>query len=715
MGCSQFKTALLYPPIVDFTQPHPSIPYLAGFLRAKGEDVLIRDINIEAQDTILSSVFLQTCQKMIVSKFEKLDQQPFLRLKEHPQYQELLKALGIDTKVITNIEHIKQGLKDPEQFYNYECYLKNVTALKEAFQIISSAYHPIRIEPCEYLTPYFLTSNDDILEQCQAEINPLVSFYQKQLIPWIKKIKPAIIGFSTTYPTQVLQMLAMAQLIRRHFPDIHLCAGGAFICRMILNMPPDKHAILRQYLDSIILYEGETALYNLIQALKTKQADHSMDNTILYDRQTSQIHYPSQHAIIENLDHIPPPDYDGYPLDLYLSPRLVLPYAPTRGCYWNRCTFCHYGATHKGTSKYREKKIEQIITDLDVLADKYKVNHFAFSVDVIAPKTILAIAEGIIRHQRSYLWSTDIKVDDFFTKQNCQTIKQGGCQSVAIGLESACSRILKLMGKGIQPKQAQKCIRNLSKAGICTQIMTFLNFPTERVKEAMDTIRFISMNKSYISLFTMGDFGLLPGAEIYHAPEKYGINRIYYPENDRFKLLVQYETSYSNRNNKRIESAYNDLALQYAPQDFPFVGAVSNNHTLLYFERFGKKILKQLNVATDDFCESKKFKRCDIPVMQPEIKMITTNYCLSEIKSTMQNRQPGNTVKTYPQKTMYLLIQSMNWLETPSQAKYLLKMCNGKNTAEDISNSIAPHAWEAISSVLNNLYTYNILTCKNIF
>ena len=722
-----FKTALLYPPIADFTQPHPAIPYLAGFIRQKNEDVVIKDINIEAHDSILSTNFLEFCQKKIESKFEQLENQPFLTFSEHSQYQSLLKALGVDLQIINRIDNIKQGFKDPDRFYDYARYSKNVEDFKQALQIISSAYHPMKIEPCEYSTPYFLTSHADIEEQCQVGINPLVSFYQGHLIPWIQLEKPDLIGFSVTYPTQILQMFAMTHIIRTHFPDIHLSAGGSFISRMTLNMPQDKHSILFKYLDSIILYEGESALFNLIQHLKSNTAHHGMDNTILYDRKTNQIHYPSDRVILENLENIPPPDYNGYPLHLYLSPKIVLPYAPTRGCYWNRCAFCHYGATQKGTLKYREKKLPQIIADLDFLNQKYGTDHFAFSVDVIRPKTVLGIAQEITRKKRPYLWTTDIKVDDFFSEQNCQIMKQGGCLSVAIGMESANTRILNLMDKGISPDQALECIRNLSNAGISTQIMTFLNFPTETAGEAMETIQFIKNNMAHISLFTMGDFVLHEGAKVYQSPKNYGIDRLFYLNHDEFKLLVQYEEkrpSKTHHENIQIESAYDEIAIQYVPQDYPFVGGVSNNHTLLYFERFGKNILKQVNVDPEGTDDMKMFKPQDIPVLRPEIKAISTNYCLSELEriieshtynldQTIQNRASVDvSVKTYPQKTMYLLIQSMNWMETPPQAKFLLRMCNGQNSVRDIVNNIDPNSWDVVASALNKLYSYKILDIK---
>ena len=35
-----------------------------------------------------------------------------------------------------------------------------------------------------------------------------------------------------------------------------------------------------------------------------------------------------------------PPDYNGFPVDQYFSPGLILPYSSARGCYWHKCAFC---------------------------------------------------------------------------------------------------------------------------------------------------------------------------------------------------------------------------------------------------------------------------------------------------------------------------------------------------------------------------------------
>ena len=66
-----------------------------------------------------------------------------------------------------------------------------------------------------------------------------------------------------------------------------------------------------------------------------------------------------------------------------LSPRLVLPYDPTRGCYWGRCEFCDHGEGY--TAGYRSKKIQDILGEIRHLRDKYGAKHFHFTDESYPP------------------------------------------------------------------------------------------------------------------------------------------------------------------------------------------------------------------------------------------------------------------------------------------------------------------------------------------
>jgi radical SAM superfamily enzyme YgiQ (UPF0313 family) len=344
---------------------------------------------------------------------------------------------------------------------------------------------------------------------------------------------------------------------------------------------------------------------------------------------------------VEDLDELPPPDFNGFPLEQYLSPKIVLPYAPTRGCYWNKCAFCHYGATKEGTAKYRERSIKKVVDDMEFLAADCNVDNFAFSIDIMSPAMALNIADEMIKRKLSYRWNTEIKIEKNFTGENCKKLKQGGCLSVAVGLESGSSRILELIEKGYTPQTAADVIRNFSDAGICVQVMSFLDFPTETTGEALETIRFISGNKEHISLFTLGNFELLPGSGVFKNPDAYGIRDVHYANGDEFKILCLYKEEKESKlktDADLIDSAYLMTAEEYAGLEFPFAGAVSTNHTFLYFRHFGKDIFKELGapVETGKGEPGKTLGGLSRPRLNPAVKIIEGNFSSREIGGSLE-------------------------------------------------------------------------------
>ena len=742
-----FNTLLIYLPVADFTQPYPAIPYLAGYLRQKGENVTIKDVNIDAHEYILSQEFLAKCRQKVEQRFASLSEKDTLNFLEQKEYLKCLEALGVAPDTLEPGNYLP-GFREKERFFNFKEYYKNTRLLAQALTVISAAYFPTRIEPAMYTTPFFLSSRADITEQLDKDINPFSEYYEQHLIPLVAEQKPDLIGISVTYPGQILQMFAAAHYIKKKFPGIHICAGGAFLCRMVLNMPRKKIKTLFEFIDSIILYEGETTLHKLILHLKKLKAaaDQSspelrrpislpnLPNVIYYDRPNYDVIFPPKEVFEENLDELPPPDFDGFPLDKYLSPEVVLPYAPTRGCYWNKCAFCHYGATKEGTARYRERSIEKIIADMEFLAAQYKVNHFAFAINVMSPAMALKIADEIIKRKLPYRWNTEIKIEKQFTQENCLRLKQGGCLSVAVGLESGCQRILELIEKGYHPSTALEVIKNFSDAGIGVQAMTFLGFPTETTQEAIETIEFIAGNKEYVSLFSMGDFELLPGSRVFKNPRDYEIADVHYAEGDEFRLICLYKEKNkvkSEADEELIDSSYIKVARDYAALEFPFAGAVSTNHTFLYFEHFDKDIFKNPETLGDTGKTepAKTLDGLSKPRLSPRIKIMEGNFSLREIKASVGKStnflQEGmkrsglsprqalykvlNKESVYASGAFYILVDDMKWADLPGQIKEILDLCNGDNLFKDIIESKGPGNKDFIEETLNQLFSVNIL------
>lgn len=732
-----FKTLLIYLPAADFTQPYPAIPYLASYLREKGETVTIKDANIEGFQYILCPDFLKQCQQKIMQRFANLETKNSLNYLEQKEYLKCLEALGINQHLLESDFYIS-FFRNKEAFFDFKAYNQHTKWLMQALTLISGAYFPTIVEPGGYSTPFFLSSRADITEQTEQTSNPFIHYYEEKLIPLIETTQPDLIGLSITYPTQILQMFACAALIKQKFPHIHICVGGAFITRLVVNMPRKKLKTLFDFIDSIVLYEGENALHSLISYLKAKAVTpkspaFAHPNVIYYDRPRFEILFPHGEPFLENMDELPPPDYHGFPLESYFSPKVVLPYAPTRGCYWNQCAFCHYGATKEGTALYKERSINKIIADMEFLAKRHDTTHFAFFIDVMSPALSLKIADQLIKRKLPFLWNSEIKIEKTFTPENCQKLKQGGCLSVALGLESGCLRILDLINKGYSPQTAKEVIKNFADAGIAVQVMSFMDFPTETTAEALQTLSFIGNQKDHISLFTFGEFVLLPGSAVYKNPAHYDISHVHYSPGDEFRTVCLYKNhaGEAEKDSTAIDAAYFKVASAYAGLEFPFVGSVSSNHTFLYLEHFGKDAFKNpeylINQGDDELPHY--FTHLSRPRLAPTIKIREVHFSFREIneiqeshsgiikesmdKNGISYRQALykilNKTRVYPQPSYVMLIEDVKWSECPLPVKQILDLCNGENTVEWICNSQGEKARDFIKSMLNQLLASDIL------
>lgn len=576
------NTALIFPPTCDPTAPYISIPTLAGFLRSHGKTVLSFDANVEGWHSILTTRFLENCANTVEKKIFALEQHKRLNHQQQLLLTQLWGSLPFLKKAPQNIREALSTFQtnSHDRFYDAEQYNEAVIAAEQAQTLISAAFAPLQLNFSQYRTPFSLLGMSEIARDARPENNPFHEYYLESLIPRLKNSN--VIGISVIFPSQIQQAHALSLLIREHIPAAHLTVGGPAITQLLLRIPESERESALGSFQSAILFEGETALLNLIEDFNGgKQISR-----IIFGEQSRSLH--SQ----------PAPDYEGLPMHLYLSPELVLSYDPTRGCYWGKCAFCHYGLAKTGTAKYRERSAKEAAQHLSQLSKKWNSSVFHLSQDAFAPVSAQRLATALIESDVKIKWVSDIRPEAALTPELCATLAKSGALAFSFGVESASDRVLSKINKGVSVATIQAAVDAAATNGIAVEAMCFTDFPEENSPDAMATIKFVSKNKSKLSLFICGEFHLVSGSAVAANPKSFGISETWSAEGDTFRTNLFFCSNHdwkTDAEREIIDRELSSVSMNWRLNHYPWAGSLSTAHTLLWYQKHGLRAFQTHN------------------------------------------------------------------------------------------------------------------------
>lgn len=689
-------TKLLFPPQWIPTQPYLSLPSLTAFLKANQYDVEQMDINVSFYDDLLRKQCLSALYERACSKFRKLDSNKVLSPALAKQYATLSTSILFGNYIIDEIEKAKQLLRNKEEFYDIEKLFRAFKILELGLKLASCAYYPTNLTFHSYDMSYSCRSGKAVLAAINdREQNLFIDYFEKNTIPKVLENKPGLIGISIINTSQLIPGLTLANLIKKADEDIHINIGGSVFTRLIDEIKRNNE--LFSVFDSIIVHEGETPLLELIKHLNNELDIKEVPNLIY--KEGSEIKVNRIISSGEEINSLPTPCFDGFPLSLYFSPELVLPVLSSRGCYWRRCTFCDHSYGYSG--KYRPRKNDLLYNDLAGLKDKYKTRFFTFQDEGISPNLINALSDKIIENSIDISWLADSRFEETFSQGISEKIANAGCKMLYFGLESASDRILKCMDKGIKKDNVLNICKYCTDAGIWTHLFLIFGFPTETRNEARETMDFILKNKKVINSMAFGSFQLTKHSKVYEKPEAFDVKSIIQDESLDLSLWYEYEVASGMSKSETemlIQEFHNELSIRY--RDFPVWSNLDREHLFLYISYYKKAS------SVPDFSElidrildrEKQTNKPDItkngknneifPVLNEGVFTGTFSFNPAQIIHTMMS---GNILKNDLQKerTHVLFDTNNNRIFTITDfARDILERSDGRLNLSEIINII---------------------------
>ncbi len=531
------KVMLIFPPDWYPSKPYLSLPTLTAFLRKAGHSVVQKDVNLEMYNWFFSEDCLQFILEKIPRQLERLNKLPGdQRLTD--EVVKLRQALRECTNpCITTLAKKAKSAKAivrSQDFYNVDKLEWAMNVFHEVMRTISLAYAPARIcmPPMETDLTYKLFISSDILAAVDdSHVNVYIDVYNHILKPAIEEEKPDVIGISIALSQQLFSSMTFCSMIKEQFPSIHITIGGNTVTRL-RDVLPETSSLFSLF-DTVIMYEGETAFLQLINAIGTDRDFSTIPNLIYKD--SAGIH-TSTVTTAENMSTLPPPDFEGLPLDKYFVPDKILSYLATRGCYWGKCEFCDHGEGY--TAGYRAKNIDQIIEEINYLKNRYHVNYFHFPDESYPPALFKKLTQKLIESNLQISWSTHLRFEEgLLDNKVWEDAERSGCRFLHMGFETGSERVLRLMGKATTTKQIQQSLEFSSRNGIWNHVMGFFGFPGETYEDAKSSMLFLENNKEHIHSIGFGTFDLTKYSPVMKNAEKFGVT---YAKNPEWDLALDY-------------------------------------------------------------------------------------------------------------------------------------------------------------------------------
>ncbi|MFZ5773980.1 MAG: B12-binding domain-containing radical SAM protein [Thermodesulfobacteriota bacterium] len=398
-------------------------------------------------------------------------------------------AQGTDSwslRAARNLAGNLTALRDPALYQNPSRYRR---AVADVNRVLAMAGQPrgVALSLANYqeqdLSPL---RSDDLLRAAEAhESNLFFPYFLARLPGLIEETGPALIGISLNYLSQAPTAFAMAGFLKKRYPGLPIALGGGLVTSWLRK--PGWRNPFAGLIDHCLAGPGEEALSRLLTGAFS----------------------PRHH----------PPSHTGLPLTDYLSPGLILPYAASSGCYWNRCLFCPEKAE---ANPYRQIQPTTVLADIALLKAATRPALLHFLDNAVSP----ALMQALAAEPPGLDWYGFARVSPHLADAGfCLSLRRSGCRMLKLGLESGDQSVLDSMHKGQDLGLVETVLRSLAAAGIATYVYLLFGTPSESLAEARRTMEFVVRHHHAITFLNLAVFNMpiaSPEAPLVKRSEFYG-------------------------------------------------------------------------------------------------------------------------------------------------------------------------------------------------
>ena len=300
-----------------------------------------------------------------------------------------------------------------------------------------------------------------------------------------------IIGLSCMFSTLWPLTRDLAGHIRKSFPDALMTLGGEH------GTAVPELALRSSVFDVVLQGEGEETFLLLARAIAAGEQWHNIPGIAYLDHDA----YKSNGLAARNrdIDEIPVPDWDSFPIEEYISRHQInganlgrsMPLLSTRGCPY-QCTFC--SSPNMWTTRYVPRDPVKVADEIELYKTKYNIVNVDFQdlTAVVKRKWVIQFCNELIKRQLNVTWQMPSGTrSEVFDEEVADLLYKSGCRALAFAPESGAPEILEKIKKQVDLDKMMIAMRIAVKRGFKLSCFIVIGFPDDTPATLRKTLSLI--------------------------------------------------------------------------------------------------------------------------------------------------------------------------------------------------------------------------------
>ena len=273
--------------------------------------------------------------------------------------------------------------------------------------------------------------------------------------------------------------------------------------------------------DVVCIGESEDTIVDLFN-YKTKANPFLLKSItgIVYRGWVNQIIYTGSRKPVQDLNSIPFPAWDLFPMDIYSNALHLwgqekgdrcIGFLSSRGCV-GQCSFCHRLEGHG----VRFRSAKNVVDEMEFLWTEYNINgYFLYDEMFVASEDRLRkIKQELEDRCLQIKFSANARVDNL-NREKMALLKEIGCTFLNFGVESSNQHVLDLMNKKTTVEENIQAIELANEFNINTGINMLWNCPGDTAETLQANIEFLKTHQDHSQLRTVRPLCPYPGSPLY--------------------------------------------------------------------------------------------------------------------------------------------------------------------------------------------------------